>query len=71
MLRWLNDAALSKLTYQEVSRQKSFNAFIENQQVISRENARTTAGFREMLAEPTQRGPRYQLMIKSAPYRHV
>lgn len=62
--KWLASVTQSESIYQNLIKSNSaFKTFIETAQIVSRERAQTTSGFKEFLAEPFQRVSRYRLMI--------
>ncbi|GAA5912911.1 hypothetical protein JCM6882_009511 [Rhodosporidiobolus microsporus] len=62
--KWLANVTGSEAIRQNLDKtNSSFREFVERTQVLSRESAQTTGGFKEFLAEPFQRISRYRLML--------
>ncbi|GAA5916028.1 hypothetical protein JCM8208_007492 [Rhodotorula glutinis] len=61
---WLSNVRAVDMIRSELDRSNSsFREFIERTQIVSREMAQTSGGFKEFLAEPHQRIARYRLML--------
>ncbi|KPV76823.1 uncharacterized protein RHOBADRAFT_8690, partial [Rhodotorula graminis WP1] len=61
---WLSNVRAVEMIRSELDRSNSsFREFIERTQIVSREMAQTSGGFKEFLAEPHQRIARYRLML--------
>ncbi|BGP37140.1 hypothetical protein JCM10450v2_001046 [Rhodotorula kratochvilovae] len=61
---WLSNVGAVDTLRRELDRSNSsFREYIERTQVVSRETAQTSGGFKEFLAEPHQRIARYRLML--------
>lgn len=64
---WLSNVRAVEMIRSELDRSNSsFREFIERTQIVSREMAQTSGGFKEFLAEPHQRIARYRLMLDRA-----
>ncbi|GAA5821205.1 hypothetical protein JCM3770_005251 [Rhodotorula araucariae] len=62
--KWLSNVGAVETLRRELDRtNSSFREYIERTQVVSRETAQTSGGFKEFLAEPHQRIARYRLML--------
>lgn len=60
---WLMNAGESESTYRALERNSHFHTYLNRQITTVREQARSTGGLQELLAEPFQRISRYRLMI--------